>query len=153
MTVTELTPVTKTAIVPLQQAEAFELFADLESWWPGETHSIAAGDDGSARPDRIVFEQREGGEVYELKNGERAHWAKVLVFDPPNRLVLEWQVNPDAAAATEVEVRFTTSGEGTQVELVHRGWERLGPAAEESRTSYDTGWDSVFGRYLARART
>jgi uncharacterized protein YndB with AHSA1/START domain len=56
-------------------------------------------------------------------------------------------VNPDAEAATEVEVRFTPDGAGTRVELEHRGWERLGATAAESREGYNGGWNEVLARY------
>ena len=47
-------------------------------------------------------------------------------------------------------MRFATHGGGTRVELEHRGWERLGAEAAEARASYDTGWDHVLGRFVAR---
>ena len=44
------------------------------------------------RVTEIVFEQRVGGEVYEVRAGERGHWATVLEWDPPSRLVLGWNI-------------------------------------------------------------
>lgn len=61
----------------------------------------------------------------------------------PQRFVLEWKVNPDAAAPTEIEVTFTAEGDGTRVEILHRGWERLGEAGPEARASYSEGWIGV----------
>jgi uncharacterized protein YndB with AHSA1/START domain len=83
--------------------------------------------------------------VYEIAtSGERSQWATVLTWEPPHRLVIAWQVNPERLG-TEVEVRFTPDGDGTRVELEHRGWERLADGAE-MRGNYDTGWDHVLGR-------
>ena len=56
-------------------------------------------------------------------DGQEHDWAAILVYEPPHRVVLEWKVN-SAAPPTEVEVRFTQDGDGTRVELEHRGWER-----------------------------
>jgi hypothetical protein len=51
-------------------------------------------------------------------------------------------------------MRFTPDGEGTRVELQHRGWEALGGDAAEVFESYDSGWDYVVGkRYAEAART
>ena len=57
-------------------------------------------------------------------------------------------MDPDAIAATEVEVRFTPEGDGTRVELEHRGFERLGEPAEEAHKSYSEGWPTVFQDYV-----
>jgi uncharacterized protein YndB with AHSA1/START domain len=75
----------------------------------------------------------------------------VLARDPPIGFTIAWKVDPDAVAATEVDVRFTADGDGTRVVLEHRHWERLGAAAAESRGSYAGGWEMVLGRYAAHA--
>jgi hypothetical protein len=150
-TQTTIEPVRRSVGVDLPVADAFRLFTEeIGSWWPMETHAIAAG---SVK--EVVWEQREGGEVYELaEDGAKAHWADVLVWEPPHRFVLAWKVNPEAPAATEVEVRFTAYEDtGTRVELEHRAWERLGELGEAARAGYDTGWEMVLGRYVAGART
>ena len=132
--------VRKTIMVRRSVEDAFRLFTEeIGSWWPTGTHSIY----GKA-VETVIFEPRSGGEVFErARDGKTAHWATVLEYDPPNRFVLEWKVNPEAAAPTEVEVRFVPDGGSTRVELEHRGWERLGADAEASYASYDTGWDHV----------
>ena len=142
-------PVRKIVVVRCGVERAFELFtARTGEWWPTASHSIHG-----ERVAEVVVEAREGGRVYERSaDGEEAHWASIRTWEPPHRLVLEWKVNPDAAAATEVEVRFAPDAEGTRVELVHRGWERLLDAADAARASYDTGWDVVLGGYEAAAR-
>ena len=81
-------------------------------------------------------------------SGERSHWATVLAWEPPSGFTIAWKVDPDAVAATEVEVRFTPEGDGTQVVLEHRHWERLGAGAAETRGNYDGGWEMVLGRYV-----
>jgi uncharacterized protein YndB with AHSA1/START domain len=132
--------VRKTVTVDCSVEEAFRVFtADARSWWPTADHSIH----GEKVTD-VVFEEREGGEVYELaENGEKGHWATIVAFEPPNRLVLSWEVGK-RALGTEVEVRFAPEGAGTRVDLEHRGWES---GQLETRTDYDTGWDNVLGCY------
>ena len=47
----------------------------------------------------------------------------------------------DPSEATELEVRFSRGGDGTRVDLEHRGWEIFGGArAQETRDNYDNGW-------------
>jgi uncharacterized protein YndB with AHSA1/START domain len=138
--------VRKTVTVDCVVEEAFRVFtADASSWWPVATHSI-----NGREVEDVVFEGREGGEVYELSaSGERGHWARVVEWDPPSRLVLAWNILEREAVATEVEVRFVAEGDRTRVELEHRGWEALAENGEEKRGSYDNGWDQVLGVYAA----
>ncbi|MGH7088102.1 MAG: SRPBCC domain-containing protein, partial [Stellaceae bacterium] len=73
---------------------------------------------------------------------------KVLVWEPPRRLVLAWQIDAqwkfDPGLVTEVEVTFAPQpGAGTRVELEHRNLERFGERAEAVRTQVDGGWPGV----------
>lgn len=139
----------KSAVVPTTPERAFEVFTEeIATWWP-LTHSVEGMSEGDSRPQTIVFERGPNGRVYEIMStGEEAHWANIGVWDPPNRFVLEWKVNPKAVAETEVEVRFMPEGDGTRVEPEHRGFERLGDAAESTHESYSDGWPTVFQDFV-----
>jgi uncharacterized protein YndB with AHSA1/START domain len=65
--------------------------------------------------------------------------------------VLEWRPSRTPTTPTEVEVRFAADGDGTRLELEHRGWERLGARAEAARAGYDGGWVSVIGAFKEAA--
>ena len=123
MTIAELV-ITKTITIGLPVEAAFRLFTERAAeWWPLATHSIH----GTAA-ESVVFETREGGRFYErAASGEEGDWGRVLVYEPPRRFVLQWLVDPRCAG--EVEVRFEQDGEGTRVELEHRGWEQYGDEA------------------------
>jgi uncharacterized protein YndB with AHSA1/START domain len=139
--------VRKTVTVDCTVEEAFRVFtAGALSWWPVESHSIHQS------VSEIVFEPHVGGEVYEIaESGERGHWATVLQWDPPNRLVLAWNIREREGDLTEVEVRFHPEGEGTRVELEHRNWEQAGDSAPGMRDNYETGWDLVLAPFVQRA--
>ena len=146
-------PVRKRVVVDRPVDDAFRLFTEgIAGWWPLEEHALGAGDENYA--ESVVFEPREGGRVYERRaDGTLNYWAEIVAWEPPARFVLAWQPNPDAPAATEVEVVFTPEGEGrTVVELEHRGWERLGERSELARTEYESGWDNILRRYAGRSR-
>jgi uncharacterized protein YndB with AHSA1/START domain len=133
--------VRKSVTVQTDVEQAFRIFTEeIASWWPVETHSI------HKETTTPVFDG-PGGRVYErAEDGKEELWAKVLAWEPPDRLVLEWQVNPERPP-TEVEIRFSATTDGTQVDLEHRGFDR-----EEFRGNYDEGWELVLGRYAERAR-
>ena len=144
MTSTAVEPVRNSVHIGSSQAHAFETFTGrLAEWWPLATHSIGLEDALDAR-----LERWEGGRLYErMRDGTEAVWAQVTTWDPPQRLVLRWKVNPNAVAATEIDVRFTADGDGTRVDLEHRGWELLGTGALDARGSYASDWPMVLARF------
>jgi len=138
--------VRKSVTVDCAVEEAFRVFtAEATSWWPVASHSLY----GDTVKD-VVFEEREGGEVYELtEGGEKGHWATVLAWEPPHRLVLAWEVSA-SVIGTEVEVQFLPEEDGTRVELEHRGWEHVAQDAPAKRDDYADGWGYVLGTYVER---
>ena len=143
MNSTVLDAVRHSVVVAATPERAFEVFtAEMGTWWPLERHSRLDGANDAG------IEPRKGGRVFERSSsGEEASWGEVLEWEPPSRLVLAWKTNDDPNPPTEVEVRFVPDGEGTRVELEHRGWERLGDDAAEARASYDGGWPFVLERF------
>ncbi|MFG3706120.1 SRPBCC family protein [Micromonospora sp. NPDC047670] len=114
-----------TVSAPVERA--FRVFTEsLDSWWPAGCHI------GRADLAEAVLEQGEGGRWYERgTDGSECDWGRVLVWEPPHRLVLtwqitgEWQYDPDAAHASEIEVRFRLRAHETVVEFEHRHLDRL----------------------------
>lgn len=110
---------------------------------------------------RNIIEGRVGGRCYseQLDNTE-CDWGSILVWDPPRRFVIAWQVTPDwnyepdLAKSSEVEVRFTPEPEGfTRVDLEHRYFERHGVGADIMRTAIDHpgGWNGMLQLFRAEA--
>jgi uncharacterized protein YndB with AHSA1/START domain len=142
----ELT-VRKSVVVACSPEHAFETFtARIYDWWPFESH--APGDEP---PAEAVFEPAVGGRVYSRTAGGQEHeWATVTAWEPPSRVAVDWHVTA-GKPSTELEVRFVPEGDGTRVELEHRGWERWGDEAAETSASYNQGWDTVLKPYLEKA--
>lgn len=107
----------------------------------------------------IVLERHANGRWAEIGvDGAECNWGRVLVWDPPKRLVLAWQLTStwqfDEKFVTEVEVSFTPMGAGkTRVELEHRNLERFGMDEEAIRKSVgsDEGWPMILRRYAEAA--
>lgn len=144
-----LPPVEKSLQVSLPVKAAFNLFTHgLTTWWPLATHST-----GQAEAESCHVEEHEGGRVYEIqKDGTEAPWGTVLAWEPPHRFMMSWHPGRDENTAQELEVRFETEGEGTRLELIHRGWEILGDEAKVTREGYVSGWDIVLGHYLTQMK-
>jgi uncharacterized protein YndB with AHSA1/START domain len=106
-----------------------------------------------------VFEPKVGGHIYDrAADGSECHWARILAFDPPERLVFSWDIGPtwqleeDPENASEVEVRFVAESPArTRVELEHRHLDRHGPGWQSVRdgVGHDEGWPLYLARYRA----
>jgi len=146
--------VVKKTRVSLGLEEAFQLFTrGMGQWWPLETHSIAADSHhGRVTAEDLVFEEREGGRIYEtMSDGSEGTWGSILVWEPPSRVVFSWKPNLSDGPHTEVEVRFRPAGDATEVELEHRGWEAFGEDASARREGYDSGWPGVLEMFETAA--
>ncbi len=154
MSQTVIDPVRVSRTVPIPATRAFSLFTEgFSSWWIG--HHI-----GQAELAEVVIEPGVGGRWYERGvDGSECDWGKVLVYDPPGRLVLTWQLNarfeydPDPEHASEIEVRFAEEDGQTRMDFEHRHIERLGPDADQLARSVaaEGGWPDILDRYAKAA--
>jgi uncharacterized protein YndB with AHSA1/START domain len=104
-----------------------------------------------------VFESHVGGHIYDRGvDGSECRWARVLAYEPPNRVVFSWDISPqwqietDLEKTSEVEVRFTSeTPERTRVELEHRHLDRHGAGWEQERDGVggDQGWPLYLERF------
>jgi uncharacterized protein YndB with AHSA1/START domain len=104
-----------------------------------------------------VFEPRAGGRVYDRgTDGSECHWARVLAYEPPDRVVIRWDISPrwqietDLEKTSEVEVRFIAeTPDRTRVELEHRNLDRHGDGWEAVRDGVDSanGWPLYLQRF------
>lgn len=137
--------------VAVPRARAFEVFCDqMGSWWPLEGKSI-----GTVKAETAVLEPRAGGRWFERGvDGSECDWGRVVAYEPPERLVLDWQIGADwrydADLHTEVEVRFLPEGDGTRVVLVHRDLAAFGDQAGQMAAIFDSpdGWAGILAGYL-----
>src|SRR5438309_1485676 len=106
-----------------------------------------------------VFEPRVGGHMYDRGvDGSECRWARVLVYEPPTRVVLSWdispywQIEPDHAKTSEWEVRFVAeTPDRTRVDVDHRNLDRHGDGWEgvHEGVGGDQGWPLYLQRYAA----
>lgn len=150
------TPVQKSITVKASPERAFQVFTEeIDTWWP-RSHHI-----GKVPMKKALIEGREGGRCYtEQIDGSECDWGQVLVWEPPARFVMAWQIDyvgwryePEVAKSSEVEVRFTPRPDGTtQVDLEHRFFDRHGESGAGMRTavSAPNGWSGILQLFAAR---
>ena len=146
--------VRKQIVVPASQQRAFEVFTARFGDFKPREHNIMASPLATT-----VFEPRVGGHIVDIaENGNECRWARILAYEPPDRVVFSWDIGPDWQLvadpdnASEVEVRFIAeSPERTRVELEHRNIDRHGPGWEAVRDGIasDEGWPLYLDRYAA----
>lgn len=142
--IVKIEPVRKSISVKASQAHAFKVFTDgLDRWWPRN------GGICDSPLKTTAIEPHVGGHWYQVgENGSRFDVGTILVWEPPRRFVMSWDLNnrwkSETTLNSEVEVRFTAKGpETTLVELEHRKFERMGSEAGASmRKDVDGGWPS-----------
>lgn len=104
-----------------------------------------------------VFEPKVGGHIYDRAvDGSECRWARILAYDPPDRIVFSWDISPawqletDPDNTSEVEVTFFAEAlDRTRVQLEHRHLDRHGPGWQGVRDGVDgdEGWPLYLARY------
>jgi len=154
MTGSTATLVRSEITVEAAQERAFEVFTTGQGrWWPKAYHI------GAQPMEETVIEPRSGGRWFErAADGSECDWGRVRVWDPPERLVLAWQISGewayDEALDTELEVRFVADGPArTRVELEHR-LDGYGDRAEQMRDTFadPSGWPGILAAFADAAR-
>jgi uncharacterized protein YndB with AHSA1/START domain len=142
--------VKKSLLLNCSRDHAFHVFTqNMGRWWPA-THHI-----GNLPFRDILIEPRAGGRWYEIDAKEEAGlWGHVLTWEPPQRVVLYWQLgtmfkfDPDVAQASELEISFHAIAENkVRVELEHRHIERHGEGYQKLREMLDGGWVGALGEF------
>ena len=146
----------RTMLVNVPIERAFKVFTEkMGAWWPASHHV------GGTPFKDILMDRRTGGRWYEINaEGQECIWGSVLAWEPPNRVVLswhlqpDWSVNMDMARSSEVSMEFVSEGpEKTRLEFEHRHLERHGAGWEKMRAEVgsDGGWPMILELYLKAA--
>jgi uncharacterized protein YndB with AHSA1/START domain len=145
-------PVKQSVVVEAPIERAFKVFTEQFGSFKPPEHNLLA-----VPIAETVFEPRVGGHVYDRgTDGSECRWARVLAYEPPNRVLLSWDISPrsqietDPHKTSEWEVRFTAEAPNrTRVELEHRKLERHGAGWEGVRDGVagDQGWPLYLRRY------
>jgi uncharacterized protein YndB with AHSA1/START domain len=154
MTRTDAGVVRKQIVVQAPIDRAFAVFTERFGDFKPPEHNLLA-----TPITETVFEPIVGGNIIDRAlDGSECRWARILAYDPPQRLVFSWDIGPnwqietDPNLTSEVEVRFfTETPDSTRVELEHRHIDRHGPGwqAVSDGIDGDEGWPLYLARYAA----
>jgi uncharacterized protein YndB with AHSA1/START domain len=154
VTETAAAVVRKQVVVEASLDKAFAVFTERLGDFKPPEHNLL-----TVAIAETVLEPRVGGHIYDRgTDGSECRWARVLVFEPPRRVVFSWdigttwQLETEPENASEVEVRFIAeTADRTRVELEHRNIDRHGPGwqAVAEGVGQDQGWPLYLERYAA----
>ena len=103
---------------------AFDVFTrEIGLWWqPNGLFQFTHRGNG-----KLALEPGEGGRLTEtFADGSVFEIGRVLVWQPPERLVLSWRQESFAPEqSTEVHVSFEAVGAETRVTVQHFGWDDI----------------------------
>lgn len=144
--------VRNSVVVDAPIERAFSVFTDGFGSFKPREHNMLPVD-----IEETVFETRVGGNIYDRGvDGSECRWARVLAYEPPDRVVFSWDISPqwrpetDLDKASEIEVRFIAeTPERTRVELEHRHLDRHGDNWEGLRDGVASpgGWPLYLQRF------
>ena len=148
----EATSVRHEIVVEAAIERAFSAFTnDFGAFKPRE-HNMLSVDIAET-----IFEPHAGGHLYDRGvDGSECRWARVLAYDPPDHLVISWDITPqwqietDPDKTSEVEIRFIAeTPKRTRVVLEHRNLDRHLEGWEAVREGVDSegGWPLYLRRY------
>jgi uncharacterized protein YndB with AHSA1/START domain len=154
MTQTDAAVVRRQIVVDVPVERAFTVFTEQFGDFKPPEHNLLG-----APIAETVFEPTVGGHIYDRAvDGSECRWARVLAYEPPDRVVFSWDISPqwqietDPDRTSEVEVRFVAeTPHRTRVELEHRHLDRHGPGWQSvsDGVGHDEGWPLYLARYAA----
>jgi uncharacterized protein YndB with AHSA1/START domain len=154
MTTTDAGTVRRQIIVAAPIERAFAVFTERFGDFKPPEHNLLG-----AAIVKTVFEPHVGGNIVDrAEDGSECRWARILAYEPPDRVVFSWDISPqwrletDPELTSEVEVRFVAETPlRTRVELEHRRLDRHGPdwEAVSKGVDSDEGWPLYLDRYAS----
>ena len=146
------TTIRSSIVVDVPIDRAFRVFTEDFGAFKPASHNLLAVEIAET-----VFEPRVGGYLYDRGvDGSECRWARVLAYEPPDRVVISWDISPywqletDLEKTSEVEVHFIAeTDKRTRVELEHRNLDRHGEGWEGARDAVggDGGWPLYLERF------
>ena len=154
MTETDTGTIRRQIVVEAPIERAFTVFTERFGDFKPPEHNLL-----SVPIAETVFEPKIGGHIIDRGvDGSECRWARVLAYEPPDRVVFSWDISPqwrletDPENTSEVEVRFVAeTPQRTRVELEHRHLDRHGPGWEAVRdgVGHEEGWPLYLDRFAA----
>lgn len=119
--------------------QAFELFTQRTSeWWP-VSHRPAQD------PHSEVVLEHAGRFFERARDGREIELGRVVAWNPPHRLALDFFMGTGPRQPTSVEVTFTPENQGTRVTVSHQARPESQDLWDQRVAVFEKSWDAVLG--------
>ena len=107
MTQTQAT-VRRHVVVDSAIDRAFSVFTERFGDFKPPEHNLL-----SAPIAETIFEPRVGGHIFDRAvDGTECRWARILVYEPPVRVVFSWDISPEWTLENDLEMTATKNPNG-----------------------------------------
>ena len=127
----------KSVALPLPVPQAFTLFTtQISAWWPAERRHT---DDSES-----TLHLEATGRFFErARDGREVDLGRVVEWQAPERIVLDFYIATGPARPTQVEVTFTPETDGTRVTVTHTPKPESEALWGERAPRYQRSWEIV----------
>jgi uncharacterized protein YndB with AHSA1/START domain len=134
----------KSILLRCSPEEAFDLFTRrVSEWWP-KTHRLTKD------PDTELFLEPAGRFWERSRDGREMELGRVLAWEPPHRLALDFYLGSNPEQPTAVEVTFTSERSGTRVTVDHRPKPESDELWSGRASVFERSWDAVLSALADR---
>ena len=134
-----LEPVVTAVVVPGPVARAFAGFTDhAHLWWPLGPYGVYGASSYVEFEENLILETAD--------DGRSSIWGTLDDWQPPLSFHATWHPGTTAMWSTELLVAFRAVDDGTEVRVVHDGWEGAEDPAGV-RVHYVQAWPVILDKY------
>ena len=139
--------INKSVVLPLAPARAFALFTEqISAWWPAERrHTNDA--------ESTLYLLATGRFFERARDGREVDLGRVVEWEAPTRIVLDFYIATGPTHPTEVEVTFTPEADGTRVTVTHTPKPESKDLWGDRAPRYERAWEVVLAALEQTAST
>lgn len=127
----------KNVWLALPPEAAFQLFTErISEWWP-KTHRLTKD------PESRLFLEPTGRFFERASDGREAELGRVVRWQAPELLELDFYMGTNAAQPTALEITFTSECGGTRIAVRHRAKPESEALWQDRAPVFDRSWDAV----------
>ncbi len=134
--------ITKSVLLPLGPDAAFALFTEqISDWWPVERrHTNDQASSLHLHANGRFFERASDGREVEL--------GRVVEWQAPHRIILDFYIATGPAHPTKAEIRFVPEDNGTRVTITHGPLPESEDLWTDRAPRYQRSWEIVLAALL-----
>jgi hypothetical protein len=142
--------IVNSVLLQLNTRQAFQLFTSrINDWWPADRRH-------TKDPASTIFLLGSGRFFERAADGHEVDLGKVITWDEPLRILLDFYIATGPDHPTEVEIRFDPEGDATRITVIHRPKLESAHLWDQRSPRYAASWEAVLDallRYSATVRS